>query len=42
MVKNNTLRVGTYKSFTNKYLVESIDIVDTLVKFIDTEAKIKY
>ncbi len=42
MVKNNTLRVGTYKSITNKYLVESIDIVDTLVKCIDTEAKIKY
>jgi len=42
LVKNSTLRVGTYKSITGKYLADSISIIDTLVKFIDTEVKAKF
>ena len=42
LVKNSTLRVGTYKSITGEYLADSISIIDTLVQFIDTEVKAKF
>lgn len=42
LVKGSTLRVGTYKRVTSKYLKDSISYIRTIVKFIDTEAKTKY
>jgi len=41
-VKKTTLKVGAYKPITRKYLVESIDSVETFVEFINSEVERKY
>lgn len=42
LVKDSSLRVGTYKSITREYLKNSISHIATIVKFIDTKVKTKY
>lgn len=40
-VKDSTLKKGTYKRITQKFLINSIKNIDTIVKFIDSEVKKK-
>jgi hypothetical protein len=41
-VKDNTLKMGTYKHITKEFLKDSIKNVDIILKFIDIEVKNKY
>lgn len=42
LVKGSPLRLGAYKRITREYLMDSISSIETLVRFIDTEARTKY
>ncbi len=42
LVKGSTLRLGTYKCITKEYLQFAIICINTIVRFIDTEARAKY
>lgn len=42
LVKGSTLRLGAYKRITKAYLEYAISCIETIVSFIDTEARAKY